>query len=124
MLSPVPGRGIIVEDEEDSTLISCSIDISSDETGKVSGTVNVKTLLEMAEKTKEISAEKKAIIELKMELDEQDAGVMLSIPAEGWNEVADNTNAGIRIATGNADITFDNRAVKAIEITRKDQLEI
>jgi hypothetical protein len=119
--TPTPALSVeSIAEDDNSIRVSCDVDIDSDVTDRITGAVSLETLLNITERVKEAPIEKKAIVELKMEADEQDVPIEFNIPAEGWNEVADNTDADIRLAAGNIDITFDNRAVEAIRADTKE----
>nr|AEF56864.1 putative glycosyl hydrolase [synthetic construct] len=97
-----------------ATTISISVKPTIDPvTGKAAARVEASAMDTLVEKAKE-AAGQKAVVEIKVEAAAGANAVEVEIPRDAFKKVADTTNAGVKVDTGIGTITFDSKAVDAI----------
>lgn len=110
--TPTP---ISSEVDGDTAKLSYAVASTMDEKGKACGEITSKTFSDMVAKAKEDKYQgKKMIFEFKMDIEDQNVAAEFKIAAAGWKEAVKNKNTEIKLSTGFADITFDEKAAAAI----------
>lgn len=95
-----------------SATVSATTDSSTGSTVAKATTAVISGLVEQAKKAE--AAGKSSVVELKVEASSQTKSVELSIPRNAFNDVANNTNAGVKVNYGIATVIFEPEAIESI----------
>ncbi|MEG6614274.1 S-layer homology domain-containing protein [Pseudoclostridium thermosuccinogenes] len=91
-------------------------------TGEISATVSISTVTGLIDRIKAAETdEEKMLIVLNMNVKENAKAVVLKIPQSAFRQIAESTNAGIKVDAGIGTIIFDSKAVDAINNSASDE---
>lgn len=102
--------------DKNTTTVSTSVEVITDsKTGIASAKVAKNVFEDLTDKAKKAEASgKKAVVEINAEIKNALKAIGLEIPRATFNQLADSTNAELRLNTGIGSITFDANAVNSI----------
>lgn len=91
-------------------------------TGEVSATVSISTVTGLIDRIKSAETdEEKMLIVFNMNVKENAKAVVLKIPQSAFRQIAESTNAGIKVDAGIGTIIFDSKAVEVIGNSASDE---
>ncbi len=115
-LAPTPSTSAEPPLLEKPAIISVGLKPATDPTTRAAAAATdfdtVKNLVGQAKKAE--ASGQKAVIEIKIESAADTKTVKVEIPGDSFKQVADTTNAGVRVDTGIGTVTFDTKAVDSI----------
>lgn len=117
--APTPTPGSSITKADNATTISVGVKAHDTTAGMVAAELEAGAINDLTDKAKEAEASgQKAIIEIKVETAANTKTMVLNIPRNDFNKLAEGTNADVKINTSFGTVTFNAKAVELINSSK------